>query len=134
MTLGSCAAFRPAVRFESLESRAYFSATPTSAQLSALTSSSSAITMSANSSSTATTRAVTHPLGGNLNSQSDRVQDLAFVDLVKTTRGFYNTAGRKASNGNTAFANTDANGWPTEDFTFNGVDNPEWNVPVDAGT
>jgi hypothetical protein len=77
--------------------------------------------------------AVAHPLGGNLNSQSDRVQDLAFVDLVKTTRGFYNVAGRKASNGATAFANTDANGWPTEDFSFTAVDNSEWNVAVDAG-
>ena len=77
---------------------------------------------------------VSHPLGGNLNSQSDRVQDLAFIDLVKTTRGFYNTAGRRASNGATAFATTDANGWPTEDFSFTAVDNSEWNVPIDAGT
>ena len=78
--------------------------------------------------------AAVHPLGGNLNSQSDRVQDLAFVDLVKTTRGFYNVAGRKASNGFAAFAYADANGWPTEDFTFAAVDNSEWKVPVDAGT
>ena len=79
------------------------------------------------------TRAI-HPLGGNLDTMSDRVQDLAFVDLVKTTRGFYNTAGRKASNGATAFANRDANGWPTEDFSFSAVDNTEWNVPVATGS
>jgi hypothetical protein len=76
----------------------------------------------------------THPLGGNLNSQSDRVQDLAFVDLVKTTRGFYNTAGRNAANGAIDFAHADANGWPTEDFSFTGVDNTEFGVNVDAGT
>src|SRR3712207_7602448 len=46
-------------------------------------------------------------LGGNLNVESDRVQDLPFTDLVKTTRGFYNLAGRTASGGNPAFANTD---------------------------
>ena len=74
-----------------------------------------------------------HPLGGNLNTQSDRVQDLAFVDLVKTTRGFYNVAGRKASNGTSAFATVDSNGWPTEDFSFTAVDNTEWNVPVETG-
>src|SRR3982750_3078058 len=56
------------------------------------------------------------PLGANLNGESDRVEDHPFTDLVKTTRGFYNLAGRLASNGKTAFANTDSNGWPTEDF------------------
>jgi hypothetical protein len=62
------------------------------------------------------------------------VQDLAFVDLVKTTRGFYNTAGRKASNGNIDFAKTDTNGWPIEDFSFTAVDNSECKINVDAGT
>src|SRR4051812_39539018 len=47
------------------------------------------------------------PLGANLNGESDRVEDHPFSDLVKTTRGFYNLAGRLASNGKTAFANTD---------------------------
>src|SRR5687767_8459935 len=55
-------------------------------------------------------------LGGNLNMQSDRIQDHPFTDLVRTTRGFYNLAGRLASNGKPALANTDANGWPTENF------------------
>ncbi|HEX8914029.1 MAG TPA: hypothetical protein VF796_16900 [Humisphaera sp.] len=74
-------------------------------------------------------------LGANLNSQSDRVQDLAFVDLVKTTRGFYNVAGRKASNGATDFAKSDVNGWPTEDFSFTAVDDTEWSgVTVEQGT
>jgi hypothetical protein len=72
-------------------------------------------------------------LGGDLNSQSDRVQDLAFIDLVKTTRGFYNVAGRKASNGAIDFARADVNGWPTEDFNFTAVDNSEWPQAVDQG-
>jgi hypothetical protein len=78
----------------------------------------------------------TAPLGGNLDFQSDRVQDLPFVDLVKTTRGFFNVAGRLAPNvqpPQPAFATTDANGWPTEDFTFAAVDNTEWNVDVKPG-
>src|SRR6476660_7393118 len=41
------------------------------------------------------------PLGANLNGESDRVEDHPFTDLVKTTRGFYNLAGRLASNGKT---------------------------------
>ena len=49
-----------------------------------------------------------------------------FVDLVKTTRGFYNLAGRLASNGAVDFAHSDSNGWPTEDFTFCAADNAEW--------
>src|SRR5688572_13885237 len=74
------------------------------------------------------------PLGGNLNVQSDRVQDLPFTDLVKTTRGFYNLAGRVASNGKPAFANTDSSGWPTEDFTFSAADNAEYGVQITPGT
>jgi hypothetical protein len=72
-------------------------------------------------------------LGGNLNAVSDRVQDLPFVDLVKTTRGFYNDAGRLASNGKIDFADTDANGWPTEDFSFTAADNSEWGTSVQPG-
>src|SRR5688572_30073182 len=53
---------------------------------------------------------VTSALGGNLNMQTDRVQDHPFTDLVKLTRGFYNLAGRLHTNGKIAFANTDANG------------------------
>ena len=78
----------------------------------------------------------TAPLGGNLDFQSDRIPDLPFVDLVKTTRGFFNVAGRLAPNvqpGQPDFATTDANGWPTEDFTFAAVDNTEWNVDVKPG-
>jgi hypothetical protein len=73
-------------------------------------------------------------LGGNLNMQSDRVQDHPFTNLVKTTRGFYNLAGRTAGNGKLDFASTDADGWPTEPFTFSFADNSEYGVPVDAGT
>src|SRR5262245_59334318 len=49
-------------------------------------------------------------LGGNLNLQGDRVQDHPFTDLIRTTRGFYNLAGRLASNGKTALANTTPEG------------------------
>ena len=72
-------------------------------------------------------------LGGNLNGPTDRIQDHPFVDLVKTTRGFYNLAGRVASNGAIDFAHTDSNGWPTEDFTFCAADNAEWGVSLQAG-
>lgn len=76
-----------------------------------------------------------NPLGGNLNAMSDRVQDLPFVDLVKTTRGFFNASGRvNAATGLTDFATTDANGWPTENFFFDVVNNTEWGVPAEAGT
>lgn len=86
---------------------------------------------------TATTLAVAatrSALGGNLNMQSDRIQDHPFTDLVKTTRGFYNLAGRLASNGKMALANTDSNGWATEDFAVSLADNSEYQVPIDAGT
>src|SRR5687768_2164488 len=72
-------------------------------------------------------------LGGNLNMQSDRIQDHPFTNLVKTTRGFYNLAGRLASNGRTALANTTTDGWPTEAFMFSVADNAEYGVPIDAG-
>ena len=74
------------------------------------------------------------PLGGNLNQQTDRIQDHPFVDLVKVTRGFYNLAGRTDSSGATAPAATDANGWPTEDFAFSADDQSEYGVQVDPGT
>jgi hypothetical protein len=73
------------------------------------------------------------PLGGNLNMQSDRIQDHPFTDLVKTTRGFYNLAGRTASNGKMALANTGTNGWATEDFALSLADNAEYKVPIEAG-
>src|SRR5436190_6440808 len=73
------------------------------------------------------------PLGANLNGESDRVEDHPFTDLVKTTRGFYNLAGRLASNGKTAFANTDANGWPTEDFGLSLADNAEYGTSIPTG-
>jgi hypothetical protein len=72
-------------------------------------------------------------LGGNLNMQSDRVQDHPFTDLVKTTRGFYSLSGRLASNGKMALAYTDANGWPTEAFAVSLADNSEYGVPIDKG-
>jgi hypothetical protein len=73
------------------------------------------------------------PLGANLNGESDRVEDHPFTDLVKTTRGFYNLAGRLASNGKTAFANTDSNGWPIEDFGLSLADNAEFGTSIPAG-
>lgn len=79
------------------------------------------------------TTAVT-PLGGNLYFESDRMPDHPFTDLVKTTRGFYNLAGRVASNGKMALANTDANGWPTEDFAFSVADNSEYHASIAPGT
>src|SRR5688500_14472178 len=71
-------------------------------------------------------------LGGNLNMQSDRIQDHPFTDLVRTTRGFYNTAGR-TSGAFPALATTNAQGWPTEDFMFSVADNAEYGVAIDAG-
>jgi len=72
-------------------------------------------------------------LGGNLNSPSDRVEDFPFVDLVKTTLGFFNLAGRQASNGQIDFAHTDSNGWPTEDFSFAAEDRSEFGDSMPAG-
>ncbi|HEX4792726.1 MAG TPA: LEPR-XLL domain-containing protein [Humisphaera sp.] len=72
-------------------------------------------------------------LGGNLNSPSDRVEDFPFVDLVKTTLGFYNLAGRQANNGQIDFAHTDSNGWPTEDFSFAAEDRSEFGDAMPAG-
>lgn len=72
-------------------------------------------------------------LGGNLNNPTDRIQDHPFTDLVKTTRGFYNLAGRLASNGQVDFANVDSNGWPKEDFAFSAADNSEWGVSLEPG-
>ena len=51
----------------------------------------------------------TVPLGAGLNGEIDWSRDEAFVDMVKTTRGFYDVAGKNP-------AKADANGWPTEDF------------------
>ena len=82
----------------------------------------------------AATEPVRSALGGNLNFQSDRIQDHPFTDLVRTTRGFYNLAGRLASNGKPALATTGENGWATEDFTVSLADNSEYKVPIDAGT
>lgn len=66
------------------------------------------------------------PLGGNLNEESDRIPSHAFTDLIRTTLGFYNQAGRKASNGKPDFAKADANGWPLEDFAVAVANNAEF--------
>jgi hypothetical protein len=66
------------------------------------------------------------PLGGNLNQQTDRIQDHPFVNLVKVTRGFFTSAGAPAT--------VDANGWPTEDFSFSADDQSEYGVQVTPGT
>lgn len=63
------------------------------------------------------------PLGAGLNGEIDWSRDEAFVDMVKTTRGFYDVAGKKP-------AKTDANGWPTEDFWVRVADT---GAPVGAG-
>jgi hypothetical protein len=47
-------------------------------------------------------------LGGNLQFQSEGVRDRAMANLVKTTSGFRNLSGGKAT--------VDANGWATQDF------------------
>ena len=47
-------------------------------------------------------------LGGNLQFQSEGVRDHAMANLVKTTSGFKNLSGGKAT--------VDANGWATQDF------------------
>ena len=47
-------------------------------------------------------------LGGNLQFQSEGVRDHAMANLVKTTSGFRNLSGGKAT--------VDANGWATQDF------------------
>ena len=87
---------------------------------------------------TVVTAAITQaplPLGGNLNQQTDRIQDHPFVDLVKVTRGFFNLAGRiDPTTGTAAPATTDANGWPTEDFSFSVDDQSEYGVQITPGT
>ena len=89
--------------------------------------------LSASEPTTLFTNPAKSALGGNLNMQSDRIQDHPFTDLVKTTRGFYNLAGRTASNGKMALANTGTNGWATEDFALSLADNAEYKVPIEAG-
>ena len=66
------------------------------------------------------------PLGGNLNQQTDRIQDHPFVDLVTVTRGFFNSAGNLVP--------TDSRGWPTQDFSFSADDQSEYGVQITPGT
>ena len=73
------------------------------------------------------------PLGGSLNEESDRITSHAFVDLVKSTLGFYNLAGRTTAGGVQDLATTDADGWPTEDFAVAVADNSEFTASVDPG-
>ena len=72
------------------------------------------------------------PLGGNLNGEIDWSGDQAFVDMIKTTRGFYTLTGRKDAQGNQDHALTDANGWPAEDFSVHVYDRAV-GLPLDAG-
>jgi hypothetical protein len=121
--------------FESLESRTLFSATAVGPSADAAAT---ANLLAAVSSPAAPPVLIAQPasyalLGGNVNGPTDRIQDHPFVDLVKTTRGFYNLAGRLASNGAVDFAHSDSNGWPTEDFTFCAADNAEWGVSLQPG-
>ena len=75
------------------------------------------------------------PLGGDLNQQTDRIQDHPFVNLVKVTRGFFNLAGRiDPTTGVAAKATTEAIGWPTEDFSFSAADQSEYGVQITPGT
>ena len=116
----AAAAATPRPMFETLEDRTLFStavgiaqaAVPWDAGVAALTAS-------------ATTAAVTTPrtpsvsfpapigpgkqLGGNLQFQAEYTNDHALSDLVKANSGFKNLSGGAAK--------TDANGWPTQDFT-----------------
>ena len=64
------------------------------------------------------------PIGAGLNGEIDWSRDEAFVDMIKTTRGFY-----ALSNTNLR-AKTDGNGWPLEDFWVRVSDT---GVPVGAG-
>ena len=118
---------------ETLEDRVILSASAaTSAAAIALRQSSP--NLSSHSVSAAPTAAPL-PLGGNLNQQTDRIQDHPFVDLVKVTRGFFNLAGRTdPATGVAARATVDANGWPTEDFAFSAEDQSEFGVQITPGT
>ena len=64
------------------------------------------------------------PLGAGLNGEIDWSRDEAFVDMIKTTRGFYDHAG-----GNRR-VKTDHAGWPREDFWVRVADT---GAPVGAG-
>jgi hypothetical protein len=66
-----------------------------------------------------------NPLGGNLQGQSESIEDHAFVDLIKVVSGFKSLRGTSVK--------TDPNGWPTQDFTVMVWDTSIVNVPVDAG-
>ncbi len=111
---------RPAL--ETLEGRIILSAVPAATAIEPSAS-------SANLSSLSVPAAVTAaplPLGGNLNQQTDRIQDHPFVDLAKVTRGFFTSTGTPAT--------TDANGWPTQDFSFSADDQSEYGVQITPGT
>ena len=69
--------------------------------------------------------ASTIPLGAGLNGEIDWSRDEVFVDMIKTTRGFYDRAGSDRR------IKTDGAGWPREDFWVRVADT---GAPVGAGT
>jgi hypothetical protein len=118
------AAARP--MFEALEDRTLFS-TAVGVSPAAVPWASSVPALTASPAPTSTTAAVTTPitpkvsfpgpigpgkqLGGNLQFQAEYTNDHALSDLVKATSGFKSLTGGAVK--------TDANGWPTQDFTVN---------------
>jgi len=64
------------------------------------------------------------PLGAGLNGEIDWSRDEVFVDMIKTTRGFYVKAGSEQR------VKTDRSGWPLEDFWVRVSDT---GAPVGAG-
>ena len=129
----SAAARGPRPMFEALEDRTLFSsavapaAVPWASIDAALTSTTSSVAATA-------THAIATPalpnvkfpaatgpgkqLGGNLQWQAEYTNDHALSDLVKANSGFKNLSGGAAT--------TDANGWPTQDFTVSLWVRPLW--------
>jgi hypothetical protein len=120
----SAAARGPRPMFEALEDRTLFSsavapaAVPWASIDAALTSTTSSVAATATHSiATPALPNVKFPaaigpgkqLGGNLQWQAEYTNDHALSDLVKANSGFKNLSGGAAT--------TDANGWPTQDFT-----------------
>ncbi|HEX8912987.1 MAG TPA: hypothetical protein VF796_11555 [Humisphaera sp.] len=98
---------RPSV--ESLEARSLFSTASVPWLAEPVVAAAAPVTVrTATPAPAAATSTATRLLGGVPQFQNETTQDHALVDLVKTSSGFKNLSGGKATTG--------ASGWPTQDF------------------